>query len=161
MLNIDDYWLNDRKLAHFSRQVPSTDWSKELMTDAWPKMFQQLCSSETYRGYAIVLSILCAHMRKGISIGEVEQIIESVDRSVKTMKKSWARLGTIIYGFVAIAFSIWIAFAAATGFSEVSSSNRLNQADKTIISGFTNEVTISALLNLGYRALAILSLSCW
>lgn len=75
------------------------------------------------------------------------------------MKKPWARLGAIIYGFVAIAFSIWIAIAVAKGFSEISSSNQLNQVNKTIISGFTNEVTISALFSLGYQALAILSLN--
>jgi hypothetical protein len=86
MLNIDNYWLDDRKLANIRHQVPSTEWGKELMRDAWPKMFQQLCSSETYRGYAIVISVLCSHMRRGISIGEIEKIIESVDRSVKTSR---------------------------------------------------------------------------
>jgi uncharacterized membrane protein YoaT (DUF817 family) len=75
------------------------------------------------------------------------------------MKKPWARLGSIIYGFVAIAFSIWIVIMVATGFSEISSSNQLNQVNKISISGFTSEILINALLNLGYQTLAILSLN--
>jgi hypothetical protein len=78
------------------------------------------------------------------------------------LKKPWARLGSIIYGFVAIAFSIWIVIMVVTGFSEITSSSfsdQLNRANQIIITGFTGEVAISALFNICYQALAILSLN--
>jgi hypothetical protein len=83
-MNIDQYWLDDNALARISRQVPSTNWGKELMRDAWPKRYPGLLSRDTYRGCAIVLSMLCASMRRGISVREIQQLVEGVDQSLKT-----------------------------------------------------------------------------
>jgi tetratricopeptide (TPR) repeat protein len=83
-LRIDEHWLDDAELARISRQVPSTAWGKELMRDAWPARYQGLLSSDTYRGCAMVLSTLFGNMRVGMQIGELVQIIGSVDQSIKT-----------------------------------------------------------------------------
>jgi hypothetical protein len=42
-----------------------------------------LLSSNTYRGCAIVLAALSAHLYRGISIREIQQMIESLDQSLK------------------------------------------------------------------------------
>lgn len=78
------FWLDDLQLKKISHQFPSTPWGIELMETVWPRHFAELCSSETYRGYATVLSIVSAQMYRGISISGIEQIIEDVDRSLKT-----------------------------------------------------------------------------
>lgn len=83
--NIGAFWLGDGELAELSRQHPSTPWGTELMREVWPKKNPQLLSSETYRGYATVLSKLHSRMRRGLSISRIEQIIEDVDQSLKSL----------------------------------------------------------------------------
>ena len=83
-MNVDEYWLNDESLAEISRRVPSTDWGRQWLRDLWPKMHPVLMPSELYRGYAMALSILCAHMRPGIRLSEIGRIIDSVDQAAQT-----------------------------------------------------------------------------
>jgi hypothetical protein len=85
-MNVDQYWLDDEELGRISRQVPSTSWGMELMSAAWPKMYQGLLSSDTYRGCAAVLATLRAYVRSGSSIREIQGIIDQVDQSVKTSR---------------------------------------------------------------------------
>ncbi len=77
-------WLDDNELVRISRQSPSTPFGAQLMRDVWPKRYTEGLSSETYRGCATVLSMLCAGMRRGIGISEIDRLIESVDQSIKT-----------------------------------------------------------------------------
>ena len=85
-MDVDDYWLDDSQLAHLGRQAPSTAWGAQLMRDVWPKRYPGLLSSATYRGCAIVLSMLRAQMRAGVSVPEIQQLVEQVDQSLKTSR---------------------------------------------------------------------------
>jgi hypothetical protein len=85
-MNIDDHWLDDNELARISAQHPSTRWGAELMRGAWPKRYPTLLSSETYRGCAIVLSTLLASMWQGISVREIQRLVEGVDQSLKVSR---------------------------------------------------------------------------
>src|SRR5262249_10822698 len=77
--------LHDDQLVYLSHQSPSTAWGRELMQDAWPKLFQGLLSSETYRGYASVLSMLYQQVRTGISVSEIQKLIEIADQRLKSV----------------------------------------------------------------------------
>ena len=85
-MEVDDYWLDDSQLALLGRQSPSTAWGAQLMRDAWPKRYPGLLSSATYRGCAIVLSMLRANMRVGISVPEIRRLVEQVDQSLKNSR---------------------------------------------------------------------------
>jgi len=80
VVNIDNFWLEDQALARISRQTPSTPPVATLLRDLWPKMFEGLMSSETYRGCAAVFGALSQHGR--MDVGRAEQIINSVDQSL-------------------------------------------------------------------------------
>jgi hypothetical protein len=83
-MNIDDFWLDDAALVQVSRRVPSTALGRQLMTQTWPERFPSVCSSESYRGYAIVLSMVCAYIHSGIDLRAIERVIDGVDQCVKT-----------------------------------------------------------------------------
>jgi hypothetical protein len=83
-MNVDEHWLDDNSLTELSRRVPSTDWGRQWLRDLWPKMHPVLMPSELYRGYAMALSILCAHVRPGIRLSEIGRIIDSVDEAAQT-----------------------------------------------------------------------------
>lgn len=95
-MNIDAYGYDDHELSRIAARVPSTTWGNELMRDGWPKLYTQLMSSETYRGCISVLAMLAAQMRAGMRLGEIEQLIERADRSVKSSSPS--RLDPIAAG---------------------------------------------------------------
>lgn len=98
-MNIDTFWLDDDAMAQISRQSPSTPAGLKFMREMWPNRFAGLLSSDTYRGYAIVFSMLCRSMRNGISLHEIEQLVELVDESAKksqTLPKETDRLGGAI-----------------------------------------------------------------
>ena len=79
-MNIDDFWLDDNDLSGLSRQVPSTKIGEQLMR-RWKERFLDLQPSDFYRGYAIVLSTLCKHMRSGNTISAIDQIIDRIHDS--------------------------------------------------------------------------------
>jgi hypothetical protein len=76
-------WLDDSELLRLSRLAPSTAWGRELMTSAWPQRFPTLLSSDTYRGYATILSRVYGSMRSGTGVKDVEIIINRVDQDYK------------------------------------------------------------------------------
>lgn len=82
-MNIDNCWLADDQLAYISTQQPSTSWGAELIGTTWPKRYPTLLSSETYRGCATVLSLLLSLMHQGISVRQIQMLVENLDQSLK------------------------------------------------------------------------------
>jgi hypothetical protein len=85
-MNIDEYWLDDDAMERTSRQTPSTDFGRELMRK-WPARYQEVLSSDTYRGCAIVLLALYnAFETWPNDIATIERVVDDVDRSLKTSR---------------------------------------------------------------------------
>jgi hypothetical protein len=83
-MTFEQHWLDNEAMARISRQVPSTAFGRDCTRDVWPKRFQELCPSETFRGYAIGLAMVCGQMRAGSSLHDLNNIIDCVDQAVKT-----------------------------------------------------------------------------
>jgi len=84
--NIDDYPVDEGRVGAISLRVPETVFGRELMTNAWPKLYESGYSSETYLGCVAALLALNAHIRKGMSRNEIEQKIIAIDESLKNSK---------------------------------------------------------------------------
>ena len=82
-MSIDDFWLDDAQMMEISCRRPSTRWGEQLISDTWPARYAGLVSSDTYRGCAIVLLALHSGTVSGISLLEIEQLIDDVDHAVK------------------------------------------------------------------------------
>jgi hypothetical protein len=83
-MTFEQHWLDNETMARISRQVPSTAFGRDCMRDVWPKKFQGLCPSETYRGYAIGLAMVRGQIRPGSSLRDLNSIIDRVDQAIKT-----------------------------------------------------------------------------
>ena len=86
-------WLIEPEIARISAQDPSTPWGQQLFRDVWPHRFPTVLSSDTYRGYASVLSRMLMSMRKGMSLTEIEALIDREDRIYKTLQPGTAFTG--------------------------------------------------------------------
>ena len=96
-------WLDDSELLRLSRMAPSTPWGRELMTNAWPQRFPSLVASDTYRGYATILSRVYGSMRSGIGVKDVEIIIGRVDQEYQGQPKAAA--GSALAGGAGLALA--------------------------------------------------------
>lgn len=81
------------ELVRISAQDPSTAWGRQLFRDVWPRRFPTVLSSDTYRGYASVLWRTLMSMRNGISLAEIEVLIDREDRIYKTLQPGTAFTG--------------------------------------------------------------------
>jgi hypothetical protein len=116
MVTVDDHWLDDTELAVIGNRNPSTPWGAELIRDAWPKRYPTpFVSSETYRGVAIALATICASMHKGISVSEIQQIVEAADKSLRT--STTFRANSDLHGGAALAIANAWTTAADLGFT--------------------------------------------
>ena len=86
-------WLTEPELARISAQDPSTPWGRQLFRDVWPQRFPTVLSSDTYRAYASVLSRMLMSMRHGMSLAEIETLIDGEDRIYKTLQPGTAFTG--------------------------------------------------------------------
>jgi hypothetical protein len=87
---MDVKWLDDSELLRVSRLAPSTALGRELIASAWPQRFPTLLSSQTYRGYATILSRVYGSMRAGHGVKDVESIITRVAQEYKGQTASTA-----------------------------------------------------------------------
>ena len=81
--NIDDYPVEETRVAALSHRIPATPWGRELMTNAWPKLYEAGLTSETYLGCTAVLLTLAANLRSGMSSDDIVQKVIAVDKSLK------------------------------------------------------------------------------
>lgn len=84
--NIDDYPVDEDRVTALSRRVPLTAWGRELMTDAWPKLYESGLTSETYLGCVAALLTLAPHLRQGMSLNDIQQKVTAIDESLKSSK---------------------------------------------------------------------------
>jgi hypothetical protein len=84
--NIDDYPVVEERVMQISHRVPQTAWGRELMTDAWPKLYESGLTSETYLGCVAVLLTLTPHLRQGMTLKDIEQKVTAIDQSLKNSK---------------------------------------------------------------------------
>lgn len=84
--NIDDYVIGEQRIAAISDRIPATAWGRELMTAAWPKLYDSGLSSETYLGSVSALSALTPHLRQGMSLTDIQQKVTAIDESLKSSK---------------------------------------------------------------------------
>jgi hypothetical protein len=85
--NIDDHPLDENRIAEMSRRFPATEWGRELLTDAWPKLYGKDLTSETYHGCVSVLHTLLSNIRVDMSLSNIQEKITAVDESLKTSKQ--------------------------------------------------------------------------
>ena|SRR5579871_1468832 len=79
-------WLDDGELARIANRQPSTPWGRELFSTAWPQRFPSLAPSDTFRGYASVQWRIFVSMRYGITVSEIEHLINAADGMVKILQ---------------------------------------------------------------------------
>jgi hypothetical protein len=91
-------WLSETDLARISAQNPSTDWGRQLFRDVWPQRFPTVLASDTYRAYASVLSRIHTSMRKGMTLAEIEVLIDREDRIYRNLQP-----GTVFTGGAGLA----------------------------------------------------------
>jgi hypothetical protein len=87
------HWLNEAELMQIIKRNPSTDWGLDLMRDAWPRRFPTVLSSPTYQAYSSVLSRLLGSMRNGMTLTDIERLIEREDQICKTLQPGTAFTG--------------------------------------------------------------------
>lgn len=84
--NIDDYVIDEQRVGVISNRTAATAWGRELMTDAWPRLYDNGLTSETYLGSVSALSALSAHLRQGMSLTDIQQKVTAIDESLKSSK---------------------------------------------------------------------------
>jgi hypothetical protein len=87
------HWLSDVELSQISSRYPSTAWGRELIRAAWPQRFPTVLSSDTYRGYSSVLSRLLGSMWNGMTITDIERLIDRENQISQRLQPGTAFAG--------------------------------------------------------------------